>query len=192
MNLKNLIYFSILSIFLISCGEEQPTSEGLSNKERKEKLKEMKKEAKKKRKEEEDKIVKLKKDEKPTWKKYLKYCGKENFDREDNFEHFKKRKVKWHGQISRIKKVAALEGHGKWEYEVFILKMDPSESNIGDVELRVPKSLKTALQKYKVDHVVQFEGEIAYIGDGLKNHIVEITSIKKYVAERTSKKKKKK
>ena len=121
------------------------------------------------------------------WKKYYAICGAKNDEREENFEKIKGKTVLWVGTLAEITKDLALTDNPRWAENVIRIKMDPSDSLVADVKLRIPKAMTDKMMALEKGQYVAFKGKIMYLGTKLSDHLVEVENFKR-VKPRTKKK----
>ena len=83
------------------------------------------------------------------------------------------------GKVAEITKDFALTEHRKWSETVMRVKMDPSDSMLADIKLKIPKSMKDKLMTFEKGQYVAFKGKIMYLGTTLSDHVVEVENFKK-------------
>ena len=114
-----------------------------------------------------------------TWKKYYAACSGKNDSREENFEKIKGTTVLWVGTVAEITKDVALGASRQWDENVIRVKMDPSESLVADVRLRIPKELANKMNVFENGQHIAFKGKIMYMGTKLSDHVVEVQNFKR-------------
>ena len=126
----------------------------------------------------------IKKKPKFTWKKYHHVCGKDNADRDANFEKIKGKTIVWKGKVAEITEDVALGNHRTWAGDVIRVKMDPSDSIVADVRLRIPKQMVNDMNRFSKGDFIGFKGKIMYLGSRLGDHIVEVEKFKRLVPKK--------
>ena len=114
-----------------------------------------------------------------SWKKYHAVCGMKNKSREKNFDKVKGTNIFWIGKVAEITKDLALTDHRKWMEKVIRLKMEPSESLVADIRLRIPKALTTKMEKVEKGQYLGVKGKIMHLGTRLGDHVVEVENFKR-------------
>ena len=114
-----------------------------------------------------------------SWKKYHAICGGKNDSREANFEKAKGRTILWVGTVAEISKDVALGNNRYWAENVIRVKMDPSESLVADVRLRIPKAMAKKMMSFENGQHIAFKGKIMYMGTRLSDHVVEVENFKR-------------
>ena len=124
---------------------------------------------------------------KMTWKKYYALCGGKNGSREKNFEKIKGRTIFWVGSVAEITKDIALAENRRWAENVIRVKMEPSDSLVADVRLRIPKEMSERMMAFEKGQFIGFKGKIMYLGTRLSDHVVEVEKFKRARPKRASK-----
>ena len=83
------------------------------------------------------------------------------------------------GKVAEITNDLALTGHRKWSEDVVKVKMDPSDSFLADIKLKIPKTMNDKLKTFKKGQYIAFKGKIKHLGTKLSDHVVEVENFKK-------------
>ena len=114
-----------------------------------------------------------------SWKKYHTICGKKNSKRGVNFEKVKGQNIVWHGTVIEVIEDVSLSQNRRWSPEVIRLKMDPSDSLVADVRLRIPLQEESKMKKLKAGEILGFKGKVMYLGTRISDHIIEVDKFKR-------------
>jgi len=114
-----------------------------------------------------------------SWKKYHTICGGKSENREENFEKVKGTTILWVGIVAGITNDVALANNRQWHENVIRVKMDPSESLVADVRLRIPKEMVKKMESFEDGQHIAFKGKIMYMGTKLSDHVVEVKNFKR-------------